>query len=305
MGGSGSGGVFRPSELASLREEALRLLEENQNDAAINERLRQELAYINDRDVELIAGHIDTIQEVLGNTGWHIERLLFGGSVAKHTYVDGLSDVDALVILDDEVINEMSPSEVRNNFAASLSQALPQGNVRDIREGAMAVTLEYMDGTEIQLLPAVRTNSGLAVPSWDGESWSSIQPQAFARELTNSNQSLGGRVIPTVKLTKALIASNLGEKAVSGYHVEALALEAFDSYSGPRTPKAMVEHFLQFATERVLRPIRDLTGQSRYVDEHLGASNSGARQGLAQSLRQLRASLDEARSVDVWENLLN
>ena len=99
-----------------------------------------------------------------------MERLLFGGSVAKRTYVDGLSDVDALVLLEGDSLKEMSPEEVRRDFAESLRRALPQGNVQEIREGAIAVTIEYNDGTEIQLLPAVRTADGISISSPDGKS---------------------------------------------------------------------------------------------------------------------------------------
>ena len=282
-----------------------RRLEESQNDSAVNSLLQQELTSINDRDADLINGHLDTIQETLTDRGHQVERLRFGGSVAKHTYVDGLSDVDALVLLDDESLSEQSPDEVRRGFADSLRRALPQGNVKDIREGAMAVTIEYTDGTEIQLLPAVRTANGVAVSSSDGKSWSPIQPQAFAQALTKTNQDQGGRVVPTIKLAKAIAANKLGEGAVSGYHVEALAIEAFRTYSGPRTPRAMLSHLMEHASQRVLRPIRDVTGQSRYVDENLGEANSADRQRLSRNLAALAETMDRSQSQDDWRELLD
>ncbi len=305
MGGSGTGGVFRESDIEALREEAQRRLEESQNDSAVNLLLQQELTSINDRDVDLINGHLDTIEGALVDDGHEVERLLFGGSVAKHTYVDGLSDVDALVLLRSETLNEQSPDEVRRNFAESLRQALPRSDVRDIREGTMAVTIEYTDGSEIQLLPAVRTADGVAVSSSDGSSWSYIQPQASAQELTRTNQAQSGRVVPTIKLAKAIFANKLGENAVSGYHVETLAIEAFQAYSGPRTQKAMLTHLVQHASQRVLSPIRDVTGQSRYVDAYLGDSDSPERQSLSSSLRELADTMDTTRSLSVWTGLLN
>ena len=305
MGGSGTGGVFRESDMEALREEARRRLEESQNDSAVNSLLQQELTSINDRDVDLINEHLDTIQETLADRGHEVERLRFGGSVAKYTYVDGLSDVDALVLLESETLNEQSPEEVRRDFAESLRRTLPQGNVKEIREGAMAVTVEYTDGTEIQLLPAVRTANGVAVSSSDGKSWSFIQPQAFAQELTKTNQAQGGSVVPTIKLAKVIFANKLGEGAVSGYHVEALAIEAFRTYSGPRTQKAMLTHFMEHSSQRVLRPVRDVTGQSRYVDEDLGEANSASRQSLSHSLTDLAGTMDKTQSLEVWQDLLN
>ena len=305
MGGSGAGGVFRESDIESLREEARRRLEESQTDSAVNSVLQQELTYINDRDVELINGHLDAIQEALADGGHQVERLRFGGSVAKHTYVDGLSDVDALVLLGGDSVNEQPPDVVRRDFVESLRRALPLGEVKDIREGAMAVTIEYTDGTEIQVLPATNTPKGIAVSSSDGKSWSSIQPQAFAQALTKTNQDQGGRVVPAIKLAKAVLANKLGEGAINGYHVEALAIDAFRAYSGPRTPKDMLTQLVEHASERVLHPIPDVTGQSRHVDEYLGGANSASRRSLSKSLMELAATMSGAQSVDVWESLLN
>ena len=301
----GSGGVIRASDVEALREEARQRLQDSQNDSAVNSLLQQELTSINDRDVDNINEQLDTIQETLADQGHGIERLRFGGSVAKHTFVDGLSDVDALVLLDNESLGEQSPEEIRGEFADSLRRALPHANVEDIREGAMAVTVEYMDGTEIQLLPAVRTADRVYVSSSDGKSWASIQPQAFAQALTSTNQAQGGRIVPTIKLAKAIFASTLGEGTVSGYHVEALAVEAFQSYSGPRTPKAMVTHLVERASQRVLRPINDVTDQSHYVDGYLGDANSTSRRRLSHSLSELARTMSTSHSLGDWRNLLS
>ena len=305
MGGSGTGGFFRESDIESLREEARRLLQESQTDSAVNSLLQQELTYINDRDIELINGHLDTIQETLVNRGHQLEQLRFGGSVAKHTYVDGLSDVDALILLEDESLQGHSPDEVKHNFADSLRRDLPPGNIEDIHEGEMAVPIKYTDGTEIQLLPAFRTANGVAVSSRDGNSWSPIQPQAFAQALTKINQDQGSRVVPAIKLAKAIVANKLGEGEVSGYHMEALAIEAYRTYSGPRTPKAMLTHLVEHASQRVLSPIRDVTGQSRYVDEHLGEANSASRQNLSRRLAGLAGTMATTQSLDDWRDMLD
>ena len=304
MGGSGTGGIFA-SDIASVLEEARRRLQESQVDSAVNSLLQQELVSVNSRDVPLVSEHLDSIQEALAGKGHQIERLQFGGSVAKHTYVDGLSDIDALVLLEDESLGEQSPSDVRRDFAESLRRALPQGNIKIIREGAMAVTIEYVDGMEIQVLPAARTASGIAVSSWDGNSWSPILPQAFARALTKANQDQGGGVVPAIKLAKSILANNLDGVAVSGYHMEALAVEAFRAYSGPRTPKAMLAHLVEYASQGVLTPIRDMTRQSRYVDDYLGETNSSSRLGLSRSLATLAKTMARSQSSDEWMELLN
>src|SRR4051812_45045637 len=104
MGGSGGtgGSYFTARDIEVLREEARKRLERSRIDADVNSLLQKELVNINDRDTDKISRRLEQIQDALQDRIEAFDRLLFGGSVAKHTYVDGLSDVDALVILGDE-----------------------------------------------------------------------------------------------------------------------------------------------------------------------------------------------------------
>ena len=306
MGGSGggTGSYFTAADAKALEEQARRRLEQSRLDSTVNSFLQHELTDINDRDTDLTNERLEAIEHALGSKIGEVERLLFGGSVAKHTFVNGLSDVDALVEIAEEGIAERSPAEVIGSLATALRQALPPGEVQDIREGHMAVTVKYLDGTEIQLLPAVRMGDELAVSSGNSSSWIPIRPRNFARALTNTNQSQGGAVVPAIKLAKAIFANRLGDYGPTGYHVEALAVEAFRQYSGPRTPKAMVAHLVRTASDRVLRPIRDVSGQSHHVDESLGPENSTARLILSRRLGRLARTMENTRSIDGWEGLI-
>ena len=157
MGGSGgTGSYFSVGDAKALEQQARRRLEQSRLDAAVNSLLQHELTDINDRDTDLTNERLEAIEQALGSKIGEVERLLFGGSVAKHTFVNGLSDIDALVEITEEGISERSPAEVGSGFATALKQALPQGDVEDIRLGRLAVTVRYLDGTEIQLLPAIR-----------------------------------------------------------------------------------------------------------------------------------------------------
>ena len=306
MGGSGgsTGSYFSANDAEVLEAQARQLLEESRFQTIVNSFLQQELTSINDRDTELINDRLEAVEEALGDRIGEVDRLLFGGSVAKHTYVNGLSDVDALVEIADDAVSERSPAEVRNDLARALRQALPQGDVEDIQQGAMAVTVTYRDGTEIQLLPATRIGDELAVSSWDSSSWMPIRPRDFAGTLTSTNQRQGGAVVPAIKLAKAIFANKLGDHAPSGYHVEALAVEAFRQYSGPRTPKAMVTHLVRSASERVLRPIQDLSGQSRHIDASLGERNSADRRALSRRLNRVARTMENTRSFHEWEGMI-
>ena len=306
MGGSGggTGSYFSARDAETLAEEARLRLQQSRLDSAVNVLLQQELPDINDRDTDLTNDRLEAIEGALGNVTGDVERLLFGGSVSKHTYVEGLSDIDALVEVAEEGVSDRSPAEVRDSLERALRESLPHGEVEDIRKGRIAVTVRYLDGMEIQLLPSIRIDGEQAVSSWDGGSWTKIRPQDFGSRLTASNQNQGGAVVPAIKLVKAILANRLGDGAPTGYHVEALAIDAFRGYTGSRTPKAMVTHLVESASERVLKPMRDSSGQSTNVDDHLGEENSEERRRLARRLRGLAGTMRSAQSVDDWDHML-
>ena len=309
MGGSGggpgrssTGGSFYTShDLQELRRAAQERLNQSRLEAEVNDFLHKELASVNDRDVDLINSHLERIEDALEDEGISTERLLFGGSVAKHTFVDGLSDVDCLVILPVEHAGGTTPQEVKERLAQALRSHLPMTDIEELRTGELAVTLLHRDGTEIQLLPAIEVRGEVAVSAPDGQSWSRIRPQLFSERLTTVNKSQGGSVVPTIKLAKALLAQVLGSRAPKGYHLEALAVRAFEDYSGPRTPKQMLLHLIDHSSRAVLHPIRDVTGQTAAADEDLGPSESPARRSLARRLSSIGRRLDSANSVSDWE----
>jgi Nucleotidyltransferase domain len=303
----GSGGSFRvtPSEAESFQERMRERVEQQRLDADVNSYLRHELLAANDRDLDQVNARVDEIKQALADRVEELEDLRFGGSIAKHTYVEGLSDVDLLVALKDERLADRSPDEMRREFARTLEGKLSAGEVADIRVGPRAVTVVYRDGTEIQLLPAVQRGDTISISSADGRGWQhGIQPKAFTDQLTATNKAQGGTVVPAIKLAKEIIASQIpSQRQPSGYHVEALAVDAFANYDGPKTPKAMVQHLFSAASERVRRPLADVTGQSRAVDESLGDVGSSARVTLARDLANLASRMERSQSVDDWKRL--
>lgn len=272
-------------------------------DAEINEYLSQRLREYNDRDVEGIGRHINALRQALESEFDELVRPLFGGSVGRHTYVDGLSDIDVLMVIDASAISGQSPSDALRRMARSISERLPRSAVS---VGSMAVTIRYSDGHEIQVLPAIKSRSGIQIPMSSGAGWSRIlHPDRFAQKLTTVNQSNGGQVVPTIKLVKALAGRSVqsGRGRLTGYHLESLAIEAFRSYQGPRDLQSMVRRFLTHAAVAVRQPIRDSTGQSRFVDVYLGSAGSTERQRASDNLRRMQRSLDACRSRQDLDNL--
>lgn len=291
MSGRGGRSVPRPRQTAS--------------DDQINGWLRDKLRDYNNRDTEAINRHIQVLRDALEQTNYDVLPTRFGGSLSRRTFVDGLSDVDVLARINDSTYSGRSPRAVIQKMEELIQQRLPNTKVR---HGHLAVTVEYSDGIEIQVLPAIRTRAGYRIANPTRNEWSGvIHPERFAQKLTDANQANRGEVIPAVKLTKALahrlIRSNRDK--ITGYHIESLAVEAFKNYSGPTDLKSMVKHLTNYSATAVNQPIKDSTGQSRYVDDYMGSQGSAARQKAAGNFRKMRDSIENARSKADIDNLFD
>ena len=265
--------------------------------------LRNLLRAYNERDTEAIGRHLQVLRDALELRDDDVIRTLFGGSTSKHTAVNGLSDVDVLVIINDSSLSGRSPRDVIQLMAERIRQRLPQTSVTP---GDMAVTVKYSDGIDIQVLPAIRTKSGVRVADPGSNRWSTVvRPERFARKLTRVNQANDGEVIPTVKLVKGMAAQMIrsGRDKISGYHLESLAIEAFRNYKGPYDLKSMVRHYVNYSSRAVRKPITDPTGQSRHVDEYMGAASSKRRQRASNTFRTMQRRLDECNTKEDFDNL--
>ena len=268
----------------------------------INTCLKDLLQAINQRDAQATRTHLRTLREALELREDDVISTLFGGSVSKHTAVNGLSDVDVLFMINDSSLVGRRPSAALEEMASRIQQRLPNTQVS---AGDMAVTVKFSDGIEIQVLPAIRTGSGVRVADPASNQWSNVvHPDRFARKLTQVNQANGGNVIPTIKLAKAMAAHMIRSDRdhISGYHMESLAIEAFRSYQGPTDHRSMLRHFLDHSSRTVLQPIADPTGQSRHVDDYLGQANSQQRQRAANSFRGMLQRFDSTETRRDIEN---
>jgi hypothetical protein len=304
MGGSGGffSRGFKPEQQRSRLREAEKQLQNQEYLSKVGEIISNALSQYNRRDVNEIGRILDEIKAELGRNIEGTINLLFGGSVAKHTYVDGLSDIDALVILSPEDAAEMTPAQLRKSIADIIKARYGDAAVQ---EGTLAVTMRRGEHT-IQLLPALRSGRGIKIPNPDASDWSRIHPKAFASMLAQANERLNGNLIPTIKLAKAIMDSLPEQRRLQGYHTEALALRVFEGYTGTLTPKAMLQHFFTSVPNKVLHRIQDVTGQSQYVDEYLGNPKSIKRRIVADALgriARIMKNADGARSVERWERL--
>jgi predicted nucleotidyltransferase len=241
------------------------------------------------------------------NEKWRLEELkealseeldssidqFFGGSVAKHTYVDGLSDIDSLLVINDPDLREEKPRAVLTRMEGILKEEI--GTAASVSHGRMAVTVEYRDGMVIQLLPAIETEGDhIHVLSSLTGGWAKINPLAFQQALTKRNEQCAGTLVPTIKLAKAVVGQLPPKQTLSGYHIESLAIAAFRAYEGEKTTRAMLPVFFERARDLVLSPIRDRSGQSIHVDAYLGPENSEERQVVGHLLGRIARRMRNA-----------
>jgi hypothetical protein len=290
-------------------EGARRQTDEAGYDREVEEKIRDFLRDVNERDPAALAKRNDRLAEVKNAIEDYIDdsiSLLFGGSVSRRTDVEGISDVDALVLLNDNRYVAENPQDLLSEFADLLRRELPVSVA--VERGDLAVTLKFDDGMELQLLPALKTATGVRIAASDGDGWSNvIHPERFARRLTETNEANRRLVIPVIKVVRQMVEQFPQSSKPRGHHIEALAIEAFQGYQGKLTTKAMLEHFIQAATNRVKAPITDQTGQSDYLDDYLGGHSSGGRQRMSNEFAGLGARLraaDDDLSVQTWLDAL-
>ena len=264
-------------------------------DDRFNEYCEELLARYKRRNTSTVTRCLESLCGSLRQEGDVVQNM-FGGSVKKGTYVTGLSDVDVFLIVNQSSLVNRPPSEVISYVRDTIQDRLPQNTVS---AGNLAVTVGYYNGTEIQLLPAIRTRTGIRIAKPGSNQWSNVaQPDNFARKLAEVNQAKDGRVVPVIKLAKAMADSFISRpsRKISGYHMESLAIDAFKNYGGPLDPKAMLLHLLGHSREAVKRPITDSTGQSRYVDEYLGPADSKLRERASTYFGQMRGEVNRCRT---------
>ena len=262
------------------------------------------LVTFNDRATASINTHLEEVRKALEKEIDGTVDLNYGGSVAKHTYVDGLSDIDSLVLLNKSELVNKSPEEVKDYFYSRLCDRFPNSK---IEKGKLAVTVKFSD-IDIQLLPAVKGDKGFQIADASGTKWSNVSPNRFSQELSNLNQKTGNKLVPTIKLVKAINFTLPEKRRLSGYHTEALAVDIFRDYSGRTTTKEMLKYFFKEAGKKVLTPIVDKTGQSRVVDAYLGGVRNLNRGMVSDSLSRIGRRLEKAdlgQNLDGWKQIFD
>ena len=302
--GGGGGGSYQPPRIDRLQELVAQARQQDKAETvrSIDELLQQYLIKFNERDTQKTQ---ERLMDIKNSIEVDLETMLFGGSIAKHTYVDGLSDVDAIALIDRDNTQGFSAQDALQKFYEDIDANLPRhSGVQKITKGRLAVTITYDDGNEVQVLPGVRVGNEIRIPDASGQGWKSTTPKEFREKLTAQNQRLNNNLLPAIKIVKALISDLPDQQRPTGYHMESLAVDAVRGHKGDSSTRVLIDLILRRSTDRVLFPMADVTGQSRNVDEHLGPTESSARRLISQGLGAIQRRLNAASAIQ-WAAMLD
>lgn len=306
-GGGGGGGSYSDDKGPSEIRKQIRDAESQAMDKGFETELAAALTTLLgsfQRDAVSTRRRLETLLDSLGAEFEGEFETLLGGSVAKHTYVDGISDIDSLLIMNKSELADSSPQQALEYVSDALRKYV--NGEAEVTTGRMAVTVKYPDGMELQLLPALRAGDSIKVPASRRDGWSDIDPRAFSKALTRHNERCDGKLVPMIKLAKAVNDKFPTEQQLSGYHLESLAIEAFRDYRGEKVLYKMLPHFFERASDLVLKPVKDRTGQSLNVDDDMGTENSHKRQLASHVLNRIAKRMKNAsatRSLEDWKGL--
>ncbi len=311
MGGSGGYSGPSPSEYKEKIKESLKKTQDNDFETKISGKIDETLKDFNNRDVNAVQSHLSNIKSAVNEDIEGSVDLIYGGSVKKHTYVDGLSDVDVLMRIDKTELADLSPKQVLTYIKERIIEKKVEG-VKEIKTGKLAVTIKFKDGTEVQVLPAIKRGEGYKIAKADSNEWSNVvRPQKFAEKLTKVNQKCNNKVVPTIKLVKSINSQLPEGQQLTGYHIESMAIEVFKNYTknsdNSCTPKSMLKYFYEHAPEIIKSKIKDKTGQSLHVDDYLGQNNSEQRYRASYAYDRIYRKIktaDEHKSEEKWNEII-
>ena len=153
-------------------------------DDRFNEYCEALLAQYTRKNTQTVTQRLESLCGFLRQKG-NVVQTMFGGSVRKGTYVTGISDIDALLIVNQASLVNQTPAQAIEYVRGTIQDRLLQNTVS---AGNLAVTVSYSDGTEIQILPAIRINTGgVRIAEPGSTKWSNVaRPDGLCQEARQS-----------------------------------------------------------------------------------------------------------------------
>jgi len=208
------------------------------------------------------------------------------GSYKRDTKIRPLTDIDLLVVLDPAYFT-YGPAGVLRLLASHLRASYPNSRLRIQNRSVNLAFLRF----GFDVVPAFyRQGGGLLIPSMKCNSWTSTNPKAHEKALSDANLACGGKLKPLIKMVKCWNRSRGGK--LQSFHIEVLALEVL----GPPVQDYQTAAFEFFgqAADRIQYPCFDPAGLGPPVDDYL---NRPAR--LAASRLLMAAARSAQRALEL------
>ena len=112
------------------------------SDDRFNEYCEELLATYTRSNQQAVTRHLESLRNSLRSQGNHVVQTMFGGSVRRGTDVASLSDVDALLIVNDSSLVNLPPAEVTGYVRDVIHRQSFFGISRTVTTGKLAVTIK-------------------------------------------------------------------------------------------------------------------------------------------------------------------
>jgi len=242
--------------------------------------LKRSLGGQNKKEIYLVQKRINKIDKIL-KKNFKIE-LILSGSVTKHTYVHGLSDIDILVNLREESPKSINPKMVQERIKNILKTDFKTEN--DLE----AINILVDKKIKIQLVPVILKDKDIFFPSKGGKKWIKILPQRFSNQLKKRDDKLCKKLSTLIRIIKIINVEEIASKnRLKNHHIEVLAYLYSLKNPGEENILNWLHDFFLYAKDRVKEKVRDTSNQFTFVDNYLGKPKNKRRKEVSKNLEEV------------------
>jgi hypothetical protein len=186
------------------------------------------------------------------------------GSYKRDTKIRPLTDIDLFVVLDPSYFI-CGPAGVLRLVASHLRASYPNSRLRVQNRSVNLAFFQF----GFDVVPAFyRQGGGFLIPSMKCNSWTSTDPKAHEKAMSDANFANGGKLKPLIKMVKCWNRSHGGR--LQSFHLEVLALEVLRPPVQDYQTTAF-QFFVQ-AADRIQYPCFDPAGLGPPVDDYMTRS---------------------------------
>ncbi len=204
-------------------------------------------------------------------------KFIISGSLLKETYIDGISDIDILIPINESIYSNYSPNEIIESlFNYELDTDFEK---YFISANKNALRLRFKN-LWIELVPVRISDSNLLFPNKNGKYWKEIHPNKVTYKIKELEKQSKHMISLTIRIVKVILLRLFRLYEINSYIIEFIIIE-FISYKKEDDLLELILVSLKLIRDRILYPISDVTRQYKYIDQNLGVALSDERKRLS------------------------